>query len=503
MTGELTSGWLAAEDLTEPETALVDAALGHRPWRPRPGRRERTVRAQVLFQLLTGQGGPAADRRDWETPPRAVRVRGAQIVGQLDVDAATLRCPLELVGCWLDYDAAPVLLAEATAPAIRLLGCWLPAGLNARQVTTRGDFDLRGCRVHGEVRISGGRVGGSLRLNGGKFRNEGGTALAADRLRVEQGIFFRDGFEADGEVRLVGVQVGGSLTLAGKFRNEGGTALAADRLRVDQSIFVRHGFEADGEVRLSGVHVGGSLRSTSGKFCNEDGVALGAERIRVNVSLHWKPIEVVGRVSFAFASVGVWIDDETVLDTPFLLHGLRYDGLHPLPPDVTAKQRIAWLDRDPDGYSPQPFSQLAAIYRAEGHDSAARRVLVASQTRRRRQRSGWCGWAGRAWSDLLRITVGYGYYPWLALLWLVLLIGVGSVLVNLLPDKNFVKGADVPPFNSLLYTIDVLLPFIDLGYGRWVAVGAAQVVTVVLVVLGWVLATAVIAAFAGVLRRGD
>ena len=47
------------------------------------------------------------------------------------------------------------------------------------------------------------------------------------------------------------------------------------------------------------------------------------------------------------------------------------------------------------------------------------------------------------------------------------------------------------------------LPFIDVGYANWVVAGTAQIVTVVLVVLGWVLATAVITAFAGVLRRGD
>jgi hypothetical protein len=42
-----------------------------------------------------------------------------------------------------------------------------------------------------------------------------------------------------------------------------------------------------------------------------------------------------------------------------------------------------------------------------------------------------------------------------------------------------------------LYTVDVLLlPFIDLGYGKWTAGGAAQTVTVALV-------------YAGVLRRGD
>ena len=74
--------------------------------------------------------------------------------------------------------------------------------------------------------------------------------------------------------------------------------------------------------------------------------------------------------------------------------------------------------------------------------------------------------------------------------------------MDALPDEDLVKGSGAPAFNSLLYTVDVLLPFIDLGYGKWVAAGAAQTVTVVQVVLGWVLATPGIAAFAGVLRRG-
>jgi hypothetical protein len=55
---------------------------------------------------------------------------------------------------------------------------------------------------------------------------------------------------------------------------------------------------------------------------------------------------------------------------------------------------------------------------------------------------------------------------------------------------------------SLVYTVDVLLPLTDLGYTKRVATGAAQILTVVLVVLGLVLATAVMAAFAGVPPRG-
>jgi hypothetical protein len=85
---------------------------------------------------------------------------------------------------------------------------------------------------------------------------------------------------------------------------------------------------------------------------------------------------VIGRVSFAFGSVGVWSDSIESMDIPLALCGFRYEGLFPVPPEVTAAQRIAWLDKDPQGYAPQPYGQLAARYRAEGHDRAARQGLI-------------------------------------------------------------------------------------------------------------------------------
>jgi hypothetical protein len=67
------------------EAALVDAAQAHRQWQPLSVRakditeapqnadwgEERTIRAQVLDQLLTGQGGPGVVGTDWEIAPRA------------------------------------------------------------------------------------------------------------------------------------------------------------------------------------------------------------------------------------------------------------------------------------------------------------------------------------------------------------------------------------------------------------------------------------------------
>lgn len=66
-----------------------DPARG-REWGP-----ERRIRAQVLFQLLTGHGPQLTDQ------VLAVRLRGAQIVGRLNLGGWKLRCPLELNQCHL------------------------------------------------------------------------------------------------------------------------------------------------------------------------------------------------------------------------------------------------------------------------------------------------------------------------------------------------------------------------------------------------------------------
>jgi hypothetical protein len=80
-------------------------------------------------------------------------------------------------------------------------------------------------------------------------------------------------------------------------------------------------------------------------------------------------------------------------------------------------------------------------------------------------------------------------------------------MIEFLPggaDKSFTSMTGAPkPFVALLYVLDTVLPFVDFGYSRWVPNGAAQVITVTFIVLGWTLATAVVSAFAGILRRGD
>src|SRR5438105_3516673 len=90
-------------DLRASTTTVTNPARGKR-WGT-----SRQIRAGVLAELLTGM------RRLNGNPPRAVKLRGARITGSLNLEAATLTCPLLLQDCYFD---GPVNLDEAAAPAI-------------------------------------------------------------------------------------------------------------------------------------------------------------------------------------------------------------------------------------------------------------------------------------------------------------------------------------------------------------------------------------------------
>jgi len=201
----LSGGWVK---LGSGQTAADDPAHGAE-WGP-----ERTVSAAVLADVL---------RSAYESKkPRALRLDGARITGQLDLEATTLACPLVLRGCWFEE---PIVLAEASAPAVRLWRCWLP-GLEARQLTTSGNLELAdGSTVTGKVCLLGAHIGGILALSSATLTNPGGPALNGDGLTVDGDMFCREGFRATGEVRLPGAHIGGILEFSqATLSNPGGPA---------------------------------------------------------------------------------------------------------------------------------------------------------------------------------------------------------------------------------------------------------------------------------------
>ena len=90
----------------------------------------------------------------------------------------------------------------------------------------------------------------------------------------------------------------------------------------------------------------------------------------------------------------------------------------------------------------------------------ARRVLHAKERHQRATKTA----IGRAWGILQDITIGSGYQPWLAALWFALLLAAGSAIFAVGKTPPHTSGA--PPFNPVIYTLDLLLPIISLGQ-KW------------------------------------
>ena len=175
-----------------------------------------------------------------------------------------------------------------------------------------------------------------------------------------------------------------------------------------------------------------------------------------------------------------------------------YQSLQPYTEPRGTSGRLAWLARAEPGYQAQPYEQLAAYYRRLGHDEEARRVLLAVKQRRRRST---LGPIGKTTGYLLDGIVGYGYRPGRAFAWLVVLLAAGSVYFTYNRPAPL-DPTQHPHYQPVLYTADQLIPVVNLSQANvWAPDGISQWITFALVVLGWILATAIVAGVTRVLAR--
>ncbi len=454
---------------TAGENAPADGAT----WGP-----ERTVRAQVIVALLLGAREPGVG----SVP--AVRLRGARITGRLELRGGNVEYELALSGCYLDE--APDFGGSVTR-TMRFTDCHMP-GFSGGGMRVAGHLSLSGAHVTGTVRLARATFENGLWMGGTKI--DGGVYTGA--LTVDAG-YYLENAEVTGGLRLVGARLNGGLFMNGAtLTNPGANALTADSMVVEDVMQAGKGFTALGCVRLRGARVNGSL-SINGVLRSPDTpYALHASHLEAR-EVHLKYAEPVdGVVSLAHSRIGTLSDDPDTWPERLRLNGLVYETLR----GGGVGRRVEWIERDPYGFLPQPYEQLAAWYLRDGNDTLARRTLLAKQRARRRTFSA----GGRLWGRLLDITVGYGYRPWLAALWFGLLLVVGTVVYGLVPPRAL-KPAESPAFESFAYTFDLLLPFPTFGQRElFDPAGWTQGLAYALIASGWILATALIAGATRVLR---
>ena len=107
--------------------------------------------------------------------------------------------------------------------------------------------------------------------------------------------------------------------------------------------------------------------------------------------------------------------------------GLTYAGV---PQPISARDWLDLLRDGTPGYAAQPYQQLAAGYRALGDERQARQILMAQRDDQLARTD--TRWPERLWGRITKVTLGYGYQPWRALLFLAAVVAVSCVLAVVL-----------------------------------------------------------------------
>jgi hypothetical protein len=366
------------------------------------------------------------------------------------------------------------------------------------QIGDRGGFSAQG-----RTWLVDARIGAFLSLEGASVSvpDADGTSLLAERMTVGRDIVMTDGFTAAGTVDLTDVSARalhcGDASLTG-----GPRALVGTRLSLSHDLVCGAGFRARGDVVFRSARVGGDVSFEGGRF-EPAGDAPGTLDLR-DLSgagaVVLTPRSLPGAVDLMHARVRVLADNEASWPEQLNLVNFSYDHLHEDPP-VPVDDRLRWLARGLDRYTSQPYEQLATAYRRAGRNEDAGRVAIAKQ--RERHRGG--GRPMRLWGLVLDALVGYGFRTWQAGLWFVgFLVAGWAVFAASYPAHLSADPGNNPrlAFQPLVYSLDTLLPVVDLGQqDHWTPDGPAQWWAWVSVLAGWVLTTAIVAALAGVMKK--
>ena len=354
-------------------------------------------------------------------------------------------------------------------------GAWIGGSVFlSNNFTSRGAVRMIGVKIEEQFDCSGGHFEGA---------DNGGNALLCDHANISGSVYLGNGFVAKGAVRFPVAFIAGDIVC----RN--GTLSIAEVV-ADNNYGVKQKTATDlflsRALVLSRSTVGGTLwllwRSSEMTF--HGGVDLTGARIgRIvdAVKPNTKPRESDP------SPIGAG-DNPTFL----MLDGLLYDRFGEQT-DLSADARIAFMRLQQDGdlkenFKPQPWMQMVKVLRESGHTDAAREVAIAYEEQRRK--GGQFRWLGSIFHRIYGALVGYGHRPvrlarialavWLVCSAIFATAADFGVMAPTNPriyeDNNYSSCRpesdgnwttcktpyEYTTFNSWIYSLDLILPIIDL-----------------------------------------
>lgn len=368
--------------------------------------------------------------------------------------------------------------------------------LRGQHLTVKADVDCsNGFRSIGLINLFGAQIGGQLWMSRAHLaNNQDYYAFSAPQIKIAGGMYCRGGFRAEGGVNLWGASIGAGLEFNGAILNyPQGHALRAPHLTVMADVSCANGFTAIGNIDLTSSRIYGRL-SFRGAALAHPGFRLDCADARIGTLDLQSLTAPPAKVDLHGSEIKVIHDDPACWPLQLHLGMASYDFLQPhLPPE----KRVELLRLDPSGYQPGPYEQLAAYYRRIGHDDEARTVLLAKERNRREK----LGPAARIWSHLQDVIVGFGYRPTRAFAWFITLVAIMSTYFAI-DHPMPIDAAKAPTLQPVAYSMDLLLPILDLGQEKaHTLIGAARWLGWTATLIGWILATTIIAGIMRVVAR--
>ena len=444
-----------------------------------------------------------------QVPRKGVRIIGAWFKEKVDLSNGNIAFPLALHNS--RFGKGIDLLDFKTERVLSLQGARIIGLFDGQRLSVQSNLFMDTGAHFDAVNLGGAHIGGQLAMVGAKVA---GT-LGMDSLQVDGPLLMRsDGNDRAefNDIVLRSTRIGGQLDMTGA---KVAGMLNMDSLQVEGSLFMRgdgmNRLEVEGNIDQIHATVGGGIDFrdvTIGE--NVDTIDFSGTNIVSELRL-WAPdtTNKWSDATFILKNVtcgalqdhetNAWPDGNGKLD----LTGFEYKALGGLEGETDgsiAHRSVSsmknWLDRQKE-FSPQPYRQLVSVLTKGGHDRKAWKISYAMAVELHKREEGWIN---RKWLWVVWLTVGYGYYNLVVLLWMALFIGVGVVALQ------WSGEAERLGILGLAYSIDMLLPIVKLrplhyGVGFDLTHEHARWYFYVHQLVGWALALFLDAGLSGLTKR--
>ncbi len=390
---------------------------------------------------------------------------GAHITGHANLQRLTLANTLfaeaDKSGKQARFDGGFDMLGAVLSANAEFIGTKTGKELILEQASIAGYLWLAGDDGHrgdfNQIDLNGAYIGGGILIHQADFHDQ---VRGAD-MHVGQSIEINFGVEFFMPVELSRAKIDGDFEIK---QTKFDAPVELKALQVGDDLLINDGAEFDSDLDLAFARIGENLDLTDGTFAAVDltGATIASEIRLASQRASPPKWNTPRKLTLRNVSAGALQDVPKSWPEEIDLEGFTYTRLGGFGTPVAAlgdrpTSEFTDLLEKQKAYSPQSYMQLATVFRNSGYPDKADWILFKGKLRE----------LGKSidrpdrfiFLFIYCITTGFGIYPQLAALWVILLVVIGTFIFG--RDKRR-ELSEASWFDRAIYSLDMLIPVIHL-----------------------------------------